>query len=54
VAVVPTAHLEDTMASKDKGGRSAKKTASRNLKEKRQDKKTKKDAAEREAKHKGT
>lgn len=46
-------HLEDTMASKDKGGRTAKKAASRNLKEKRQDKKTKKDEAERQAKHKG-
>lgn len=42
------------MASKDKGGRNVKKTASRNLKEKRQDKKAKKDADERQAKHKIT
>lgn len=40
------------MANKDKGGRSTKKVASRDLKQKRQDKKTKKDDAERKAKHK--
>lgn len=42
------------MASKDKAGRNAKKVASRDLKQKRQDKKTKKDGAERSAKHKVT
>ncbi len=42
------------MASKDKGGRTAKKAASRDLKQKRQDKKTKKDGAERSSKHKVT
>lgn len=40
------------MASKDKAGRSTKKVATRNLKQKRQDKKAKKDDAERRAKHK--
>jgi hypothetical protein len=40
------------MANKDKGGRSTKKVASRDLKQKRQDKKVKKDEAERKAKHK--
>ena len=33
------------MGSKDKGGRGTKKVAAKNLKEKRADKKTKKDAA---------
>ncbi|HSJ26967.1 MAG TPA: hypothetical protein VLB67_02075 [Acidimicrobiia bacterium] len=33
------------MASKDKGGRSTKKVPAKNLKEKRQDKKTKRDEA---------
>lgn len=42
------------MASKDKGGRATKKVASKNLKEKRQDKKSKKGASERQAKHKTT
>lgn len=42
------------MASKDKAGRSAKKVPKRDLKEKRQDKKAKKDEAERSAKHKVT
>ena len=42
------------MASKDKGGRNVKKAASKNLKEKRQDKKSKKGADERQAKHKAT
>lgn len=44
--------MECTMASKDKGGRNVKKTASKNLKEKRQEKKSKKDGSERQAKHK--
>jgi len=34
------------MANKDKGGKSNKKVATKNLKEKRQDKKTKRDAAD--------
>jgi hypothetical protein len=37
--------LEAQMASKDKGGRSARKVAAKNPKEKRQDKKAKKEAA---------
>ena len=40
------AGLEALMASKDKGGRSKKKTAAKDLKQKRLDKKAKKDAAE--------
>jgi len=46
--------MEHIMASKDKGGRNVKKTASKNLKEKRQEKKSKKEGAERQAKHKAT
>ena len=37
---------EELMASKDKGGRSKKKTAAKDLKQKRLDKKAKKEAAE--------
>jgi len=37
--------LEERMASKDKGGRSARKVAAKSQKEKRLDKKAKKDAA---------
>lgn len=39
------ASLEALMASKDKGGRGSKKTAAKNLKEKRAEKKEKRDAA---------
>jgi hypothetical protein len=46
--------MENVMASKDKGGRATKKVASKSLKEKRQDKKSKKATAERQAKHKTT
>lgn len=44
--------MEDTMANKDKGGRSTKKVAARDLKQKRLDKKTKKDEADRRSKNK--
>ncbi len=39
--------LEETMASKDKGGRSSKKVAAKDLKQKRLDKKSKKVEANR-------
>jgi hypothetical protein len=39
---LPVAGLEAVMASKDKGGKSAKKAPAKNLKQKRLDKKTKK------------
>ncbi|MEA3501451.1 MAG: hypothetical protein U9R47_01645 [Actinomycetota bacterium] len=42
VTVVADGPRGDTMANKDKGGRSTKKVASRSLKEKRQAKKAKK------------
>ena len=38
------------MANKDKGGKSNKKTAAKNLKEKRLDKKSKRDSAQKNAK----
>jgi hypothetical protein len=44
VATLATS-LEALMASKDKGGRSVKKVAAKNLKEKRLDKKNKRDEA---------
>jgi len=40
------------MANKDKGGRSAKKVAAKDLKQKRLDKKNKRDDAERKSKNK--
>ena len=43
MAAVSVAGLEALMASKDKGGRSSKKTAAKDLKQKRLDKKAKKD-----------
>jgi hypothetical protein len=42
--------MEDPMASKDKGGRSTKKVAAKDLKQKRLDKKSKKDEAGRKGK----
>jgi hypothetical protein len=51
-AVITAADMEDTMANKDKGGRSTKKVAARDLKEKRLDKKAKKDEADRRSKNK--
>lgn len=44
MAAVPVAGLEALMGNKDKGGRHTKKTASKNLKEKRAAKKAKRDA----------
>ena len=44
-AVIPAAGLEALMGTKDKGGKSTKKAAAKNLKEKRLDKKGKRDAA---------
>jgi hypothetical protein len=38
------------MANKDKGGKSSKKAAAKNLKEKRLDKKSKRDSAQKQAK----
>jgi hypothetical protein len=46
VAAAAVACLEALMGTKDKGGRSNKKTAARDLKKKRLDKKAKKDAVE--------
>ena len=46
--------LEDIMANKDKGGRATKKVATKDLKQKRADKKAKKDDAERRSKSKLT
>ncbi|MGZ8773902.1 MAG: hypothetical protein ACXW10_11000 [Acidimicrobiia bacterium] len=46
VAAASVACLEALMGTKDKGGRSNKKTAARDLKKKRLDKKAKKDAVE--------
>jgi len=46
MATVSVAGLEALMASKDKGGRSSKKTAAKDLKQKRLDKKAKKDAVD--------
>ena len=40
------AELEVVVANKDKGGKSNKKVATKNLKEKRQEKKSKRDAAD--------
>jgi hypothetical protein len=51
-AVIAAADMEDLMANKDKGGRSTKKVAARDLKQKRLDKKTKKDEADRRSKSK--
>jgi hypothetical protein len=44
MAVPPVAGREVAMANKDKGGKSAKKVATKDLKHKRLDKKAKKDA----------
>lgn len=49
-AVTMAARLEGTMASKDKGGRSTKKVAAQDLKQKRLAKKTKREDADRKAK----
>jgi hypothetical protein len=46
--------VEEIMANKDKGGRSTKKVATKDLKQKRADKKSKKDEAERRSKNKLT
>ena len=43
---IPAASLEGIVANKDKGGKSNKKVATKNLKEKRQDKKAKRDASD--------
>jgi hypothetical protein len=51
-AVVAAVDKEDTMANKDKGARSTKKVAARDLKQKRLDKKAKKDEADRKSKSK--
>jgi hypothetical protein len=53
MTVAPTDPMEETMASKDKAGRAPKKVAARDLKQKRQDKKTKKEEAGRRSKSKG-
>ena len=50
MVVIAAASLEALMASKDKGGRGSKKTAAKNLKEKRAEKKEKRDAASTKAK----
>ena len=45
-------YLEEPMANKDKGGRSTKKAAAKDLKQKRLDKKNKRDEADRKSKGK--
>ncbi|MCI0425160.1 MAG: hypothetical protein L0Z47_04815 [Actinobacteria bacterium] len=52
LAVCETAGQEDMMANKDKGGRSTKKVAAKDLKQKRSDKKAKKEEADRRSKSK--
>lgn len=52
LAVDETAGQEDMMANKDKGGRSTKKVAAKDLKQKRSDKKAKKEEADRRSKSK--
>jgi hypothetical protein len=42
----PATGMEGIVANKDKGGKSNKKTPSKNLKEKRQEKKAKRDASD--------
>jgi hypothetical protein len=51
-AVTAAVDIEDTMANKDKGSKSTKKVAARDLKQKRLDKKAKKDDADRKSKSK--